>query len=124
MARPVEANSGRSAHARKLAADIKMIWPIKTVLRLQKEERRLQLDFDAADTPKARQDAAKALLAHRAALADLMMLPRRPAGPRWKEPTASPSWYHRPGWRPDAESMPPAPIELEAETAPIRPDAT
>lgn len=101
-----------------------MIWPIKTVLRLQKEERRLQLDFDAADTPKARQDAAKALLAHRAALADLMMLPRRPAGPRWKEPTASPSWYHRPGWRPDAESGPPAPIELEAETETKSPDAT
>ena len=111
MARPVSATSGRSAEARKQAAAIKMVWPIKTVLRLQREERLLQLDFDAATSPKARQDAAKALLAHRAALADLMMLPRRPAAPRWKEPTASPSWYHRPGWKPDAPA--PGPVEID-----------
>lgn len=111
MPRTCVSTSGRSADARKTAAEIRLTWPIRTVLRLQREERLLQLDFDAATTPKARQDAAKALIAHRAALADLMMLPRRPAGPRWKEPTASPSWYHRPGWKPDAPA--PGPVEID-----------
>ena len=114
MPRQAVSTSGRSAHARKVAAEIRLTWPIRTVVRLQREERLLQLDFDAATSPTARQAAAKALLAHRAALADLMLLPKRPAGPKWKEPTSSPAWYHRPGWKPDAAAQGPVEIDVPA----------
>ena len=114
MPRTCVSTSGRSADARKTAAEIRLTWPIRTVLRLQREERLLQLDFDAATSPKARQDAAKALLAHRAALADLMLLPKRPQAPKWKEPTSSPAWYHRPGWKPDAAAQGPVEIDVPA----------
>lgn len=123
MPRSIEEGSGRSHKARMLAAGIKNSWPIRTALRLQREERRLQLDFDAAETPKARQDAAKALLAHRAALAEMLLLPKRPAAPRWKEPTG-PAWYH--SRRTSAgHEMAPVPIDAETvESAPESPEVT
>ena len=109
------ATSARSAICRQRAQNLKLRWPIETALRLAREEKVLKLDFDSATSPKARQDAAKTLLAHRAMLAELLQVPRRPQAPKWKPPTSSHPWAFR-----QAHGDPhlqPGPVELDVSVA-------
>ena len=80
-------------------------------MRLQREERLLQLDFDAATSPTARQAAAKTLLAHRAMLAEMLQVPRRPQAPKWKAPTASHPWAFRQAH--GDPHLPAGPVEID-----------
>ena len=77
----------RTAKKRHAVDTLRVVWVYDVVQRLKTEEGRLRLDFDSAKSPKDRQDAARALLAHRSAMAEFLLLPKRPASPKWERPS-------------------------------------
>ena len=81
MARPVSYDSTRTQHALRALFMGRQLYPARLLVRLQREEARLMMDFDAAPDADGRIAAGGALDRVRARILEIVGVPRRPAAP-------------------------------------------
>ena len=81
MGRPIAYDSVRSQHAQRSLFIARQIFPARLLVRLQREECRLRLDFDAATTPEARIALSAALHRTRSQILEIIGVPKRPSAP-------------------------------------------
>ena len=81
MARPVSYDSTRTQHALRALFIGRQLYPARLLVRLQREEGRLQMDFDAAPDAAGRIAVSGPLSRVRGQILDIIGVPKRPAAP-------------------------------------------
>jgi hypothetical protein len=77
-------DSVRSQHARRALYVDRQLYPARLLVRLKREEGRLQMDFDAAPSADDRFAASVALDRVRGRILEVLGVPKRPASPAEK----------------------------------------
>lgn len=77
-------DSVRSQHARRALYVDRQLYPARLLVRLKREEGRLQMDFDAAPSADARFAASVALDRVRGRMLEILGVPKRPGSPAEK----------------------------------------
>lgn len=84
VARPIAYDSVRSQHAQRSLFIARQVYPARLLVRLQREEARLMMDFDAAPSAEARIALSAALHRTRSQILDIVGMPKRPSPPPMK----------------------------------------
>ena len=101
MPAPAKYDSVRSQHAIRALYIGRQLYPARLLVRLQREEGRLMMDFDSAASAEARFAASSALDRTRGRILEILGVPKRPTLPA-----------------PKASSMA-SPIPIEATATPL-----